>query len=345
MPVLNNRLLTDQQQKPPEGPRMKCHSILAATSLIFVNSTAVTLANGAVSEFPAGGVVFKPEKNISIAREDLEIGWNRIHVHYVFVSSASKPVKRTIGFPMAKVPLDDSPDGIGNTNMSESKSDIRNYMDFRVSVNGKPLTPKLHEYAWSGDTNLTSKLHHMGVPVFAADVDMYKKLAQLPKATIRKLVAEKLAVEEERGDWLVPQWQYQSVYEWTQTFAPGKTEVDISYKPLIGATNEYNYYYDGGKGAPLYCFDDAVKQKLAKLKAEYKSPEPFTVGYILQTAKHWHGPIGDFHLKISEENGSFSSFCVPDGLKAVGDGKNWEAKNFVPRTDLKILFFHQDPGP
>jgi hypothetical protein len=316
---------------------MKCGSIFATSVSIFLASTAATLANGALAGFPAGGVVFKQAKNISIAREDLDIGFDRIHVHYVFMSSARKPVQTTIGFPMAKVQLNDSPDGIANTSRAENRNDVRNYMAFKVSVNGKPLTPKLHEYAWSGDTNITRKLRAMDVPVFAATADTYKKLAQLPEAAVRKLEREKLAVKEENGAWLVPQWLYQSVYEWRQTFAPGKTEVDISYKPLYGASNDYQYYYEGGKGAPLYCLDQDIKKKLAELKAKGKSPEPLTVGYILETAKNWHGPIGEFHLKISEKN-SFSSFCVPDGLKAAGDG-SWEAKDFVPGTDLKIVFY------
>ncbi|KQZ95337.1 hypothetical protein ASD64_18830 [Mesorhizobium sp. Root157] len=73
-----------------------------------------------------------------------------------------------------------------------------------------------------------------------------------------------------------------------------------------------------------------------------RDPEPFTVGYILQTAKNWHGPIGDFRLKISNGVGSMFSFCVPDGLRSVGDGTSWVAQDFVPSSDLKVLFYLQD---
>src|SRR5690606_27430539 len=72
---------------------MKLRSILAAFSIV-LGSTFAAMANGAWSEFPAGGVVvFKPDKNIRIAREDLEIGWKLIRVRYVFVSDASEPVE------------------------------------------------------------------------------------------------------------------------------------------------------------------------------------------------------------------------------------------------------------
>lgn len=319
---------------------MKRHSILATASLMVLGATTASLANGAVSEFPAGGVVFKPEENISIAREDLEIGWERISVRYVFVSSAPGPVERTIGFPMAKVPLEDGPDHIGNTSRRESGDDPRNYMAFRVAVNGKPLTPGLHEYAWSGDTNVTQRIVDLGLPIFAADSDTYDKLAQLPEATRQELERDNLLVWDKLpgADWLAPKWEYQSVYEWAQTFAPGETIVEISYRPLFGAGNDYGYYYEDGEGAPLYCLDGETGRKLAGLRAENVQPQPFTVGYILQTARYWNGPIADFRLKVSDERGSLFSFCVPDGLKPVGDGE-WQAKDFVPGSDLKIVFY------
>jgi len=290
---------------------------------ILLGAIAPAYANGALAEFPAGGVVFKPAKDISIAREDLEIGWDRIRVRYVFESSAPEPRQETIGFPLARVPQDDSPDGF--------QDDDRNYMDFEVSVDGKPVSSTPHEYAWLGETNITGRLNEMGVPVFAATPEAFEALARLPEATVARLKAEELV--DENGDWLIPRWSYQAVHEWTQTFAPGRTEVEISYAPRFGATNEYGPYYPGGEGAKDYCLDETVKQKLSG----DAQPQPFTVGYILTTARNWNGPIGEFNLKIVNTD-SFASLCVPEGLTATGDG--WSGRDFVPRDDLKVLFFY-----
>jgi hypothetical protein len=246
------------------------------------------------------------------------------------------PLTRTIGFPLAKVPQDDSPDGFEEAN--------RNYMAFEVRVNGKPLSPKLHEYGWFGGRNITADLQRLNVPAFAATPDMFKVLARLPKATVDKLKARKLVTAEENGAWLVPQWLYQSVYEWTQDFAPGKTEVDIAYKPRFGAGNDYHAYYPGGTKAKHYCLDAVAKQKIAQLKADGHAPEPLTVGYILKTARNWRGPIGAFRLTVADKN-SFASFCPPEGLKAGGDGKTWHVTNFVPKQDLSIVFYHREPRP
>lgn len=320
---------------------MKFRSILAAFSIV-LGSTFAAMANGAWSEFPVGGVVvFKPEKKIRIAREDLEIGWKLIRVRYVFVSDASEAVERTIGFPMAKVLLEDGPDHIENRAWVEDGDDPRNYMAFRVAVNGEPLTPELHEYAWSGDTNVNQRILDLGLPLFAADSETYGKLAQLPEATLRELKRDNLLVWEEHpdADWLAPKWEYQAVYEWTQTFAPGETIVEVSYRPFYGSYYGPEPYYPGGERSAQYCYDDATRQKLT---AAGSLPTPFTVGYILTTAQFWNGPIRDFHLKITKDEGDLVSFCVPDGLFAAGDGKNWEANDFVPRADLNIVFFDLD---
>jgi hypothetical protein len=315
---------------------MEKFSAFAATLAIFLGSAAAALANGAVSEFPAGGVVFKHEKEISIAREDLEIGWRLIRVHYVFVSSASKPIEHTIGFPLAKVPLEAGPDSLSNRNQHDDGENIRNYMVFKVSVNGKPLTPKRHEYAWLDGVDITGKLRGMGIPPLLANGEDFGNLAGLPMAMVDKLLRAKLAKRE--GNWLTPLWKYQSVYEWTQSFAPGKTEVEISYRPLFGATNAYGRYNPGTEGGALYCPDDVIRQKFAALRAKRVYPEPFTVGYILKTARNWKGPIGDFRLAIKEEDSSFSSFCVPAGLARAG-ANEWRAKDFIPNRDLKIVFY------
>jgi len=317
---------------------MNRHLLPAVTCLALLGGGAAH-ANGAWSEFPAGGVVFKQDKDISILREDLEIGLDEIRVRYVFSSFAAEALERTIGFPLAKVPLDDSPDNFDDRSRAPDGEDPRNYMAFEVSVDGAPAAPTLHEYAWLGEVNVTARLGELGVPVFARDPEAFEKLAQLPEATVRALTEEKLAVAD--GGWLVPQWHYQAVYEWTQSFKPGWTEVEVSYKPLFGSDYGPEPYLESGSKSAGYCYDNATRQMLAGLSS---FPEPFTVGYVLKTAGNWNGPIGTFNLRIKAGEG-FARFCVPEGLRAVGDGESWVAEDFVPRSDLAIVFFGRTGEP
>ncbi len=61
--------------------------------------------------------------------------------------------------------------------------------------------------------------------------------------------------------------------------------------------------------------------------------------YILKTAANWKGPIGTFKLTLKKPSSkSLISLCW-SGLKKI-DATTFEfnAKNFIPKTDLDILF-------
>lgn len=314
-------------------------SIAAAAGLALSLAFAgPALANGATAEFQAGGVVFKHNKDISIVREDLEIGLERIRVHYVFHSAARRPVRLTIGFPMAKIFFDDGPDELGSR--SASKNDLHDYMAFVVFANGRRPKTKLHEYAWLSGVNVTRELRAMHVPVFAVFNGKDFGLQHLKKPVLARLLEKKL-VDQEGGDRTIyPQWEYQSVYEWRQTFAPGKNEVEVTYTPLAGdETTEEKYSMFPGDGDAKYCYDDAFKAGFKQWRDKNSYTEPVTVGYILKTATNWNGPIDEFHLKVTAPEMDLFSFCTPDGLKPTGDGVTWEAKNFVPRQNLEFVFY------
>lgn len=319
---------------------MKWHSVLLVSTLLSFTGPVAALANGATASFPAGGVVFKHNRDVSIEREDLEIGLERIHVHYVFRSSAAHPLHLTIGFPMAKVVLDDGPDELGSR--SASKSDPRDYMAFTVRANGKIVRPKLHEYAWKSDANVTARLRALRVPVFAVFNGRDFGLQKLARSTRNALIRAGLADRYGDDPTVYPLWEYQSVYEWRQTFHPGRNVVDISYVPLYGdETTEGKYSMFPGNGDARYCYDGTVKARFKALQDKGAYFEPLTLGYILKTARNWNGPIGTLNLKIDNPDGYLFSFCVPGGLKAAGKA-NWTARNFVPGSDLDIVFLYRE---
>ncbi|OQM76534.1 hypothetical protein BFN67_14260 [Pseudaminobacter manganicus] len=273
------------------------------------------LANGAMASFPAGGVIFHQNEHVSIEREDLTIGLERIHVHYVFRSSADRPLQLTIGFPMPKMMLD------GGTNMlilrSASETDLRNYMAFEVKANGKPIQPKLHEYGWMNGTNVTAQLQSMQIPVLLADPSFFE-LQNLPQSTLDALMEANLVESYGEDPFYYPRWKYQTVYEWQQTFPPGERTVDITYVPLYGVeTTEGKYSLFPGTGNTRYCYDDAFK---TRFDAQHAYFEPMQLSYLLKTARNWSGPIGAFQLKIENPEGYLFSFCPPAGLKTGGAG-------------------------
>jgi hypothetical protein len=81
--------------------------VLAGLWLAFAAPAA--LANGAIAERKAGGLVFKQSDTVSILREDLGVSLNKITVDYVYKSEAAATQTVTIAFPMPGVSVSDDP--------------------------------------------------------------------------------------------------------------------------------------------------------------------------------------------------------------------------------------------
>jgi len=297
--------------------------------LFFVAGQA--LANDAVSGYPAGGVVFKTDKDVSIARQHIDLSTRQVHVRYVFVSSAAAPVVKTIRFAMPKMPQDDTPDSLLELAPDRARDNLKNYMVFRVLVDGKPIVPKHHEIAWSGTKNLTADFLRMGVPIFASTRDTPEKLGQLPDKIKHQLAVQKLI--SGHGDWVLPNWDYQSVYDWQQSFAPGKTEINITYKPILGYPNDMGPRGLRDDFKTTYCIPSIFLRNHAQ--GAGMLGEVALLGYL---ASDMNGSIGEFHVKVDEGADTLASLCVPAGLTATDKPMEWTAKDFTLKNDFKVLF-------
>ncbi|WP_412050419.1 DUF4424 family protein [Hoeflea sp. Naph1] len=297
--------------------------------LFFVAGQA--LANDAVSGYPAGGVVFKTDKDVSIARQHIDLSTRQVHVRYVFVSSAAAPVVKTIRFAMPKMPQDDTPDSLLELAPDRARDNLKNYMVFRVLVDGKPVAPKHHEFAWSGTRNLTAGFLKMGVPIFAATRDAREKLGQLPDKIKHQLAMQKLI--SGHGDGIMPGWDYQSVYEWQQSFAPGETGIDITYKPILGYPNDMGPHGLTDDFKTAYCIPSSFLENHAQ--GANTVGEVALLGYL---ASDMNGSIGEFHVKVDEDSDTLASLCVPAGLTATDKPMEWTAKDFTLKNDFKVLF-------
>ena len=204
-------------------------------------------------------------------------------------------------------------------------------MLFQALADGKPVVPRHHELAWSGTSDLTADLLRMGVPVFASIGDAPEMLGRLPDQIKRELAMQQLVSGD--GDWILPNWDYQSVYEWQQSFAPGETEIAISYKPILGYPDDMDPRGLSDELKQAYCvpgnFLEAHAQRASMVGAVA------VLGYI---ANEMSGPIGEFHLKIDQGADTLAALCVPPRLTATDRPLQWAAKDFTPSNGLKVLF-------
>lgn len=304
--------------------------LIAAATLA---AASFAFANGFVSERRAGGIAFKKTDTIAIASEELYISRNEIRVSYVYQSKAPAAQTVTISFPMPEVPLDDGGDAT-DVFFNDNIPDTRNYMNFAVQSDGRPVETRLTERALFKGKDVTARLQRAGVPLTPVK-DREQALAPVPIEVKKALLKDGLLIGEEPH--YTPMWTYQVLFEWQQTFPPGPTKVDIKYRPFAGDSSDFGVYFEKGAGVKKYCADPAFRAALAKRRGKVELAQ---VGYILKTAKYWSGPIGKFRLVVDKgEPGSLVAFCPVNSKKISDTQFEWTATNFVPDRDIEVAFF------
>ena len=297
-------------------------------------------ANGVISEMPAGGLVFKKTDTIGIASEDLYLSIKEVRVGYVYVSRAPATQNVTVSFPMPAVEVDGGPlsDYLFG---GEQKGDLRNYMKFAVSVNGKPVASRLREIATVDGKDVTARLKADGIPLIFLDKDQ-DKMKRAPKATRDALIRDGLFEKPDDPDpsSYSPRWKYQVLFEWEQSFPPGQTKVDIRYRPIIGDGQDYGDFYSTPEAAKRNCVDDAFRAALKRKRDAGKLGDRLTLGYVLKTARYWNGPIGKFRLVVEKEKpDNLVAFCPLQSRKISPTQFEWTATDFVPERDIEVVFF------
>ena len=315
-------------------------------ALALTTLTAPAFANGAITEFPGTGLIFKEAADIAIAREDLYISREKVTVHYDYKSDAADTQSVTIGFPMPPLPINGDPDDPAMMPELEGK-DVLNYMQFSASVNGQPVETTLHQFAWHEGKDITSQLASFGIPAYIAYEDFQALIGTLDKAVVEELIAQDVITADDERSYFVPKWLYQTVYEWQQDFAPGVTKVDIAYAPLAGYPSDFGDHYEADPDGE-YCVDETVRKTIADFREKGVAYEVSTVGYITTTATYWKGPIGEFNLTIAKDLpldaesgqvGTETSFCGRAEATETADAFTWTAKDYVPARDISVVYY------
>ncbi len=308
----------------------------------FVIGASAALANGATSERRAGGLVFKKSDTIGIASEELYLSVNEVRVSYIYHSKAPATQNVTISFPMPEVPLDDGPD-TEDAFMNDKVPDPKNYMNFVVRVDGKPVATRMVERALLDGKDVSERLRRAGVPLLLLSKERETAMAPLSDDVKKALVAEGLLDFHDVNGIYTAKWNYQVLFEWEQGFRPGQTKVDIRYRPIGGDSEDYGDYFEKGEGVRKYCADPAFRAALGKRRG---SVSPVRIGYVLKTARFWNGPIGKFRLVVDKgKPTNLVAFCPADSRKISNTQFEWTATNFSPDRDMAVVFFVANEQP
>jgi len=298
--------------------------------------------------FAAGGLVLDPTADITVAKEEVYLSIREVRVHYVYESKAAQTV--AMGFPMPIVPIDGGPDDLGGFHIEEG-GDHTNYAGASIKVGDREIEPTVREFAYFNGVDITDELTALGIPAYVADGELKAALAGVDAAKVAELAQREIIFLDSYGDPQNVNWQYQSVLEWTQDFAAGATEVDISYTPLNGYMGDvHNQYFGEGEDVYVaeardtYCIDDALLKALNKKRAAGSYFELVWLAFA-PTAEEAARPVQEFSLVVDKhdaadwsEDMDYVAFCPVDSTKIGPTQFEWTAKDFTPR-DFKVVYY------
>ncbi|TCB88113.1 DUF4424 domain-containing protein [Enterobacter quasihormaechei] len=301
-------------------------ALLLITSMsVYANDTSIGDINSTIE--------FLKQNDISMEKERLLISPERINVDYLFVNHAPQDVTLPVAFPMPPEQYYESDRNPG-------------LMNFKLSVNGKPVTPQekwvallINEKEKSWD-DITDKLLKTGWTVEQlrnviknnAIFQQPDNLPALPEAWVKN-----------GGDLLA----VQQFFIWQQTFPAGKeVMINHTYTPSLtsGVPREVADITDKN------CLTDENKQQLSQLRSNVKrnhQEEVFPgfnwaqLDYILTTGANWkEGVIGDFTLRIHKRAADeVAVVCFNHSLKLIEPlSLEFKQKNFKPEQDLRIIY-------
>jgi hypothetical protein len=106
-------------------PRAR-EALLAA---LLLGSCAFLQANDAVAELAAGGIQLRQEARISMEKERLEIGLDKVRVEYEFLNLADQDITTQVAFPVPPYEYDSA----------ALQTRYPYFTDFRVWVDGQEV--------------------------------------------------------------------------------------------------------------------------------------------------------------------------------------------------------------
>jgi hypothetical protein len=344
-------------------------AVRRATALAGVLTAALAIpgtstANDSAAELAAGGLVLVKTDAIVMQREDLTLSPSEVRVRYEMRNDTGHPVTLRVAFPMPEVPRM-TPDGMetsgGAHNIAIKPPTDPNFMDFRLWANQQELTPEVEIRSEMPDgRDISAALREIGGLRLMLQPGVFTEGADKPldAEAIRKLRALS-AIEMQPGSgWYLP-WTTKVTFHWILTFAPGVTIVEHSYRPVLGwglfVFRETGRIGSSSYDDPVsaYCIDKQTERTLHDLLRSSKRADgaliSHTLGYILRTARNWHGPIGTFHLTLTGGSVADSlrnygvshliSMCSDLAVQKTGP-QRFEAtvRNYVPEQDIRALF-------
>jgi len=349
-------------------PRVRWLATGLAAALL---PAGAAFANDSSAELAAGGLVLLKNETIAIQREDLVLTPSQVRVRYEMRNDSGRPLTLRVAFPLPDVPID-TPGGLiaagDRMVLMRPPPSGPDFMNFRVRSDGQEIVPQVEVRAVLADgRDVARELRRIGGDQLIMRPGFFPAAGDRPLSaeTQRKLTELGALKPLPEGGYELP-WRTHVAFHWQQTFAPGITVVEHSYKPILGfrliLVEPGRIVGSGGEEpAQAFCLSSAAQQDLRglserTLQARRKTSgddnpalTAYTLGYVLKTAQNWRGPIGTFHLVVQGERAGIGGFgdgdvglialCSDLPLRAVAPRRLEATVNdYRPMADLRVLY-------
>lgn len=268
--------------------------------------------------------------------EDLEISVHKITVRYVFRNTTSKDVDALIEFPLP---------GLNGGSLAVIPDEKRlNFVDFRVSCNGKPVATRMEARAFFKGRDVTARLRADGLPISVRYRPVLSAILKLAPARRKQLEKEEMIWQLNTNVWIAG-WTERVKFYWRQRFPANRNVVLVqSYRPIPGGGAIYADD-DGSLTVKPYCGGANALRRVAQTKQLFHPKSSADaimaendIDFILTTGNDWSGPIRHFRLIVRGDSPlDIVLTCMP-GLKRIGPTRyELTRTNFHPKSDLKLL--------
>ena len=277
---------------------------------------------------------------IVMESEDLQISVHKVIVRYVFRNTSPKDIDALVEFPLPDL---ESGDFQGPIDIPDEKR--LNFVDFRVSCNGKPVAARMEARAFFKNRDVTPLLHAAGLPVSVLDEIFSSAIQNLTDAKFKELEREGLIELTDSNGWEAG-WIERVKFYWRQRF-PAHSDIVLvqSYRPVVGGSY-IGGADDGSYIVKPYCGGPDAIRRIAQVKhllhptdsENYVNLFEDDIDFILTTGNNWSGPIRHFRLLVkSDSRQDIVLTCMP-GLRRIGPTRyELTRTNFHPASDLKLL--------
>ena len=320
------------------------------SSLLFM-SLAISTAHAfeSLKELPNTGLTLAKHDGVELRAEEISISAEEIRVGYRFFNASGTDATTSVTY---------SPPALESVYFSEVNVGVP--VDFKYTVNGKPITPLITERAFAKGVDRTELLRSLNVPSDSRKQETRDALDRVPHDQWALLLDSGLAIVEEYQDGakhLAPRWAIHATHHWEQVF-PARTETVIEhrYRPSVGvldgtglgeeAAAKQAWYSEYQK---KYCLEPQLLSTVTRARKEVKNKgesyipyDEARIDFMLKTGARWAAPINDFRLVINKGAAdNLVSFCGHGVKKISATEFEMRKTDFIPREDLHVLILEK----